>query len=137
MGVIGCDNGKFYVSVGEWSKRKIFKADVGSLVAHFKKHGVPEPFMCSSSIDFSEEDGVNNAHGIINEALSVLKREEEEMTILRTADHECRECPWESIVIGGLTFCRADADMPELCPQEGVRPDCPLPIGKKKRGSDE
>ena len=76
MGVIGCEKGRFYIADGgAWENRKKVKADVDSLVAHFKKHGVPEPFMCSSSIDFSEEDGVNNAHGIINEALSVLKRE--------------------------------------------------------------
>jgi len=71
MGVIGCEKGRFYIADGgAWENRKKVKADVDSLVAHFKKHGVPEPFMCSSSIDFSEEDGVNNAHGIINEAIN-------------------------------------------------------------------
>ena len=69
MAVIGCENGKFYVATGSWAKRKKFKADVDSLVAYFKKHGIPEPFMCSSSIDFSEEEGVENAQGIIDAAL--------------------------------------------------------------------
>lgn len=74
MAVIGCEKGKFYITKnGEpWENRAFVDANVDRLVEYFDKNGIPHPLMESSSIEFSEEDGVVDAAGIIEKALIIM-----------------------------------------------------------------
>lgn len=69
------------------------------------------------------------------------------MTLLRTKEHECRECDfvlldcsvlppqfktWESVTkIPNVMECHHHSceEKERKCPATGIRPDCPLPIG--------
>ena len=58
------------------------------------------------------------------------------MTLLRTAGHECRECPyrffWESWGKQGYTCSHSGGKALDY-PAQLIHPDCPLPIGVEQK----